>query len=184
MQIYYLPFPFAVHSRLLFFICLYKALQKPNTCMCRSTLCHLMNGEIWCHLSHSLLYNLYAPGYPRNWRALLLLTGCWKGSISVEQRTLVQFDLSKPPGYLANHISSSGKKCSFALEPIGSECYNECQENVLWHGSEIAVGLSEKVSRGGRKPSCIWGAEKAYMGAPREECRVPSSNQRHQLCCS
>ena len=87
-----------------------------------------MNGEIWCCLSHSLLYIFYTPGYPKNLGIFLMLTGCRKGFIHVEQHTLVQFDQSKPPTYFANHISSSVKKYSFALESIGSECYDELRK--------------------------------------------------------
>ena len=36
-----------------------------------------MDGDIWCFLSHSLLYNMYTSGYPRNSKILLLLKGCW-----------------------------------------------------------------------------------------------------------
>lgn len=113
-----------------------------------------------------------------------LLTGCWEGTIPVEQWALVWFDLPKSPNYYADHISSAGKEHSLALEPISSKCNNERPENVPWNGWGTVVNLSEEFPRGGRKASCIWGAEKAYMGEPREKRVIPSSHRRHWFLCS
>lgn len=114
----------------------------------------------------------------------VLFPGCGEGPIPVQQWALDQSNFTKPASYPAPHLPGIGEEHQVALEPVSSECHQECAQNVHRNGREPSFGLSEQLPRGRGEESCIRRATKAYLGAAWEHSRFSAGDWRCGIYCT